>query len=706
MSLRAKILKELEKHPRRLKELKAKFDGDKKVQVVLDFLVKDGMVVEKDGVYFRKNRTVQPQTTGEAVKCTIVKLAKNFGFAAPIIEEGEEPEEKPADFFIPGRFMMGAMPGDQVLVKRLVGGRSEDEGQVVAIIEENNKLVGVVDRVDGRLVLLPDRCPALPLQIKKSADGGAQVGEKVAAEILERGESHRDHRVGISQCFGSADNAKSCTKAILYANDIVKSFPGKVKAEAKRLEDAKVEPSDLVGRKDFRNEVIFTIDSADTKDIDDAVSLVRTENGYRLGVHIADVSHYVRPGSVLDEEAYHRATSVYTPGSVVPMLPRQLSNGICSLNEGVDRLCFSCVMELDVSGKVVDFSFYKAVMRSRVKGVYSEINEIYAGTASEEIREKYSECLETLELMRELYGKLEARRAARGCLDIETGEAKIILDADGKAIDVKKVERGISEQMIEEFMLLANTSAAKLGKKMKVPFLYRVHELPDPDRVSRLQESLTAMGLNVAFAGDVPTQLELAKLLDDARGTSIERAVHISVLRSMAKAKYLSEPKGHFGLALEDYTHFTSPIRRYPDLIVHRILSAALSGVPEQELTAKDGEFVGEAARHTSEREVLAMVSERSADDCYQAEYMADKVGQEFDGTISSVTNFGIYVELENTVEGLIHVSRLSDGEMTLANAMTLVDSLNGKRYSIGDPIRVKVIGVSVSAGNVDFALA
>ena len=715
MSLKTKLLEELEKKPRRIRDLREKFEDEKKLRVTLGFLVKDGLVKEDNGLYSLRRGKGAPKLTGDEVKCKVVKLAKSFGFAAPVQTEEQiaAGEEKPADFFIPGRFLRGAMPGDIVLVARMQsnrdggrdGGRGSDEGQVVQVVEENNQVVGTVDRVEGRLVVLPDRCPAVPLLIKKSADGGAEVGEKVAAEILERGDSHRDHRVGIARCFGSAESAKSCTKSILYSNGIVKSFPGNVKGEAKQFEEAEVKEADIKGRRDLRDWVIFTIDGADTKDIDDAISLTRTETGYELGVHIADVSNYVTLGSALDTEAYERATSVYVPGGVVPMLPRQLSNGICSLNEGVDRLCFSCLMQLDATGKVVDYGFYKAVMRSRVKGVYSEINEIYADTASNEIRVKYADCIDTLGLMRELYDKLAARRAARGCMEIETGEAKIILDEEGKAIDVKKVQRGIAEQMIEEFMLLANTSAAKLGTKLKVPFLYRVHDLPEHDRVERLHDALTAMGLDAKFAGETPTQLELSKLLNDARGTALERAVHINVLRSMAKAKYLSEPKGHFGLALADYTHFTSPIRRYPDLLIHRILSQALAGTPEKELTARYGDFVVEAASHTSEREVLAMTSERDADDCYKAEYMADKVGQEFDGTISSVTNFGIYIELDNTVEGLVHVSRLSTNQMTLANGMSLVDSLTGKSYRIGDQVKVKLIGVSISAGNVDFEL-
>lgn len=706
MSLREKVLKDVERKPRRYKELKLRFGQEKKLQSVLGYLVEDGLIQEKDGVYSKATRPV-PATVkgGKTVKCVISKLAKNFGFATPVLEGDAAAGDKPADYFIPGRFLLGAMPGDVVMVVVTPSERSSDEGRVVSIVEENNKLVGTVDKIDGRLVLLPDRCPALPLVIKKSADGGAEIGEKVAAEFLERGQSHRDHRVGVSQCFGSSDNAKACTKAILFSHGIVKPFPAKVKAEVKKYENAEVSTEDLRGRRDLRDWTIFTIDGADTKDIDDAISLVRTERGYRLGVHIADVSHYVTEGTALNDEAYKRATSVYTAGAVVPMLPRQLSNGICSLNPQVDRLCFSCIMELDNTAKVIDYTFVKAAMRSRVKGVYTEINEIYAETASKELLEKYSECVDTLHLMRELYEKLAQRRAARGCMEIETGEAKIVLDENGRAIDIKKVERGIAEQMIEEFMLLANTSAARMGQKMEIPFVYRVHELPDPERVEKLHDALTGMGLDAKFAGELPTQLELAKLLDDARGTPLERAVHINVLRSMAKAKYMSTPKGHYGLALQDYTHFTSPIRRYPDLIVHRMLSAVLAGVPEKALKGQYGNFVVEASAHCSEREVLAMTSERDSDDCYKAEFMQDKIGEVMDATVSSVTSFGIYVELANTVEGLIHISHLSDGEMSVVNNISLVDVLSGKSYRIGDPVKVRLIGVSVSAGNIDFEL-
>ncbi|MCI6639847.1 MAG: ribonuclease R [Pygmaiobacter massiliensis] len=709
MSLRADVLREIERRPRQLRDLKSKFRDEKKLIAVLGYLVSDGLISLENGVY-RKAKP-QPAADMAPVRCMVTKVAKNFGFVSPLPDPNDpqadsKPQDRSLDLFVPGRFLMGAMPGDVVEVVRTPSQRSSDEGKVVRVLEENNQLVGVVAAVDGRLCLLPDRCPKLPIPIKKSSLTGVQEGDKVAAEIVQRGSMHRDHRVCVDYCFGSAESARACTQAILYSNGVESEFPDQVKKEASRYDNASVDLKEADSRLDLRDKVIFTIDGADTKDIDDAISLEKTATGYLLGVHIADVSHYVKEDSFLDEEAYARGTSVYTAGAVIPMLPRQLSNGICSLNPQVDRLCFSCLMELDEGGRLQNYRFAKAVMRSRVKGVYAEINAIFDGCADQSILEKYAQCLPSLELMRKLYDQLAARRKERGCMDIETGEAKILLDEAGRACDIKKVERGVAEQMIEEFMLLANTSAAKMGQREKIPFVYRVHELPDPERVEKLHDALTGMGLNAKFAEQIPTQKELAKLLDESRGTPMERAVHINVLRSMAKAKYLSEPKGHYGLALADYTHFTSPIRRYPDLIVHRMLSAVLAGAEKKELEGRYSDYVVSAAAHCSEREVAAMTSERDSDDCYKAEYMQDKIGQEFEGVISSVTNFGVYVELDNTVEGLVHVSHLSDNELMVINNISLVDPLSQKSWRIGDHMKVKLIGVSISAGNVDFAPA
>ena len=640
MGIKAKILKELQKKPRRLKELKAKLGNDKKVARAVDELVERNKVVCRKGVY-----AVPDPKTGSAVECTLVKLAGKFGFARPVQPDGQ-------DIFIPGKYLMGAMPGDTLLVSLFEHPRVEgsSEGEVLAVVKENNRFTGTVETIEGRLALVPDACPHCPIYIKKSADGGARDGEKAAVEILERGDSHEDHRAGVAMRFGSAEEAKQCAKALLYGAGLSRHFPLKAKAEAKKYEGAAVGEKEAAGRRDYRGMPVFTIDSAETKDIDDAISLEKTDTGYRLGVHIADVSHYVRPGSALDAEAFARGTSVYYADSVIPMLPRQLSNGICSLNEGADRLAFSCMMELDAAGRVVDYAFVKSVIRSRVKGVYKEVNAIFDGTADNALRQRYAAVAQELPLMRELYHKLAKLRAARGAMDIESGEAKLVLDEAGRCVDVVKRERGEAEQMIEEFMLLANSSAAALARRLKLPFVYRVHEAPDPERIEKLKQTLTAAGVDFHFAGDTPTTLELAKLLADTRGTNLERPVHTSVLRSMAKAKYEPQPKGHFGLALADYAHFTSPIRRYPDLAIHRILSDVCAGMDDGAVQKKYAQFAAEASVQSSEREVLAMTVERDVEDCYKAEYMRRFEGEEFDGVISSITQFGLYVELPNTV--------------------------------------------------------
>lgn len=695
MGIKSKILKEIEKKPRSLRELKAKLGNDKKVARALDELAGRGKLCQRAGVYTLPD-------AGGAVECTVVKVTEKFGFARPV--------QQPApDVFLPGKALRGALPGDVVLVSPAAHPRdpASPEGEVLSILKEQNRFTGTVVDCGGRLALAPDACPSCLLPIKKSADGGARAGEKAAVEVIERGERHADHRAGVSMRFGSADEARQCVKAMLYGAGLSHHFPARVKEEAKRLAGAAVTERELAGRRDFRALPVFTIDSADTKDMDDAVSAARTPDGYRLGVHIADVSHYVRPGSALDEEAMARGTSIYYADSVIPMLPRALSNGICSLNAGEDRLTFSCLLELDGEGRVTGASFVKSAIRSRVKGVYSEINALWDGTADAETREKYAPVAEGLAVMRELYAKLAARRARRGAMEIESGEAKLILDEEGRCAGVQKRARGDAERMIEEFMLLANSAAASLARRRGLPFVYRVHEEPKAERAEALKTALDAAGVEYRFAGALPTAKELARLLDETRGTPLERMVHTNVLRSMAKAKYEPMPKGHFGLALADYAHFTSPIRRYPDLAVHRILSDACAGEDTAALRGRYEAFVRQASEQASACEVRAMAVERDAADCYKAEYMRRFIGDAahgvFEGVISSVTQFGAYVELPNTVEGLVRCAALSDHPLTLAEGCALRDPLTGQSWRIGEAIRVRVAGADVSAGRIDF---
>lgn len=696
MGIKSKIIKEIQKKPRSLRELKAKLGNDKKVVRALDELTARGKLTQHAGLY-----AIPDARAAGAVECEVVKVAEKFGFARPAAGG--------PDIFIPGKALRGALPGDAVLVAPAKHPRDADspEGEVLSVLKENNRFTGTVVRVDGeRLALAPDACPACLLPIKKSADGGARTGEKAAVELIERGERHADHRAGVSMRFGSAEEARHCVKAMLYGAGLSRHFPQSVKEEAKDIAAAVTE-EDLAGRRDFRALPVFTIDSAETKDIDDAVSIERTPAGYRLGVHIADVSHYVRPGSALDTEAMARGTSVYYADSVIPMLPRALSNGICSLNEGEDRLTFSCLLELDEDGHVANAVFVKSVICSRVKGVYSEINALWDGTAGEDVHARYAAVEPELMLMRGLYGKLAALRVRRGAMEIESGEAKLTLDEAGRCIGVEKRTRGDAERMIEEFMLLANTAAASLARRQGIPFVYRVHEEPGPERTEALKSMLAAAGVELRCAGAVPTAKELAALLDQTRGTGLERMVHTVVLRSMAKAKYEPLPKGHFGLALSDYAHFTSPIRRYPDLAIHRILSELCTGVDAGALRGKYEAFAAEASQQSSLCEVRAMQLERDAEDCYKAEYMRRFIGDAEDGVregvISAVTSFGAYVELPNTVEGLVRAAALSDHPLTLTEGLALYDAQTGQSWRIGDVMRVRVAAVDVSCGQIDF---
>ena len=700
--LQKNILNAVKRRPMTLRELQNNLQVDNsRLRTTVSAMVATGDLTIKNGQYAPGFATFSNEAAPNAIPCTLVKLAARFGFASR--------DDGTGDIFIPGRALHGAMPQDKILVKLFDRPRVEgsSEGEVLEVTVPNNRFAGTVCLSDdGRLCVEPDGCRDVKFLLAKQGSEGIHLGDKVGFLITHRGERHSDHRAAVVEKFGSSDYASECSKAILYGRNVRQEFPEDVLEEAHAYDNAVIDQAEAAKRLDLRAIPIFTIDSAETKDIDDAISLQKLADGYELGVHIADVSHYVRPGSALDTEAFERATSIYYADKVIPMLPTQLSNGICSLNQGEERLAFSCLMRLDEQGNISSYKFVKTVICSRVKGVYKEINALLApeeGADLSELQAKYAAVADQLPVMDELYRKRMELRKKRGGMDIESTEAKFIMDENGRCIDIVKRERGTSECMIEEFMLLANQCAANAGRTNKVPFVYRVHEAPDAEKMEKLSATLLACGLNAKFKNPIPTQLELAALLDETRGQPIQIPVHTGILRSMQKARYAPQPLGHYGLVLADYAHFTSPIRRYPDLAIHRILSELLLGASANQLNADFGEFAQRASEQSSKQEVAAVRIERDVEDLYKAEYMHSRLGEVYMGTVAGITPRGIFVELENTVEGFVPAAQLCKGEPQVIDGVSMLDPLTGRSWMLGTSMKVRVAGADVALGRVDF---
>lgn len=634
------------------------------------------------------------------VPATIIAIARGFAFARPL--DGGD------DMFLHGEDLHDAFLGDTVELGNIRQGPRGPSCEVLSITAHAGNMVnGTIVQGDYGPELKPDAALRFNPAIANFADCGAKVGDKVRASVQRLPRSSR-YEATVQQNFGDSACAKICADAILVANDVDTEFPDAVKEEAAAIGARGVLPADMQGREDYRDWPILTIDGADTKDIDDAISITRTEDGFLLGVHIADVSHYVRPGSALDDEARQRGTSVYLPGRVVPMLPVEISNGVCSLNPKEDRLAFSGLMTFDRAGNMLHYEFHKSVIHSRVKGVYDEVNAIYAGAADEACLQKYAEVMETLLAGRELGDILKARSRAKGTFDIDSSESYFLLDADGRCIDVVPRHSGIAEQMIEQLMVAANQAAARFGRENKLPFVYRVHEKPDPDRVDSLKELLVALGFNpvsLSHTADTTTK-DFAVIMEQAAGTPKEKVVSHQLLRTMAKARYDTKPLGHFGLALEDYAHFTSPIRRYPDTSIHRIMSDFLAGQSAGQVHKSYDAFAAWSSKHSSEREVKAMNAERSADDCYAAEYMSQHLGETFEGIISGVSMRGVFVQLPNTVEGFVPAASFEGKNFEFDGQVSQVDPATKERLTIGQPLRVVAAGADVSSGRIDFVPA
>ena len=631
---------------------------------------------------------------GEDVEATLVSLSKNFGFARP--DGGGD------DIFIHGSALQGALVGDRIIVGDIRKDDRGPSGRVRRIVEHKPaQTTGTVSITDEGIELIPDNAIRYNLRMRERDLNGAKNGDKVMASL------EQDYRgdwayASVKKVFGSGRTARVCADAIVEQYGIPHVFPQEVLDEAERVGNEPISDEEYAKRLDLRGEPIFTIDSKDAKDLDDAISVKRTDSGYTLGVHIADVSHYVKEGSAIDEEAINRGTSVYFADRVIPMLPEVLSNGACSLNAGTDKLAFSALIELDKEGHITKYDFKKTIINSKVRGVYSEVNEILDGTASEEILNKYAPVMESLMLAKELADILKANSAARGTMELDSGESKFILDENGICIDIMPRVSGEAEQLIEQMMVTANIAAAKFSLDHKLPFLYRVHGTPDPKRVEELVTLLQLVGVPCKeIVKPNPETQDFAAILDRVRGLPCETLVSQRLLRTMEKARYSTEETGHFGLALSDYSHYTSPIRRYPDTSIHRVLSAFVEGMPAEEVRRRYAQFCETSATESSRNEIRALIAERDAEDCYMAEYMSQHIGEHFEGTVSGVTMRGVFVRLENSVEGFVSLDAFEDEDFVYDG---LITQRSPKReLTIGTPLPIIVASAYVATGKVDF---
>ncbi|SDD51503.1 ribonuclease R [Paenibacillus sp. UNCCL117] len=634
--------------------------------------------------------------------------AKGFGFLIP--EDRELP-----DIYIHANDMGTAMNGDIVLVrvnsKSASGGRME--GEVVRVVSRSNtRIVGLFQAHEEYAFVVPDdKRVVRDIFIPKEAFNGAMDGHKVVVNIVTYPEGRAAAQGEVIEILGHRNDPGVDILSIIRKHGLPESFPDDVMEEATAAPESITEEEiRSQGRRDLRGKRIVTIDGEDAKDLDDAVNVERLENGnYVLGVHIADVSYYVREGSALDQEAYNRGTSVYLVDRVIPMLPHRLSNGICSLNPQVDRLTMSCEMEFDANANVVRHDIFTSVIRTSERMTYKNVRLLLTEeTPDPELVEKYGYLMDDFRLMEELATKLRGRRMKRGAIDFDFQESKILVDEEGKPTDIIKRDRTIAEMIIEEFMLAANETVAEHFYWLKVPFLYRIHEDPDGEKLQHFMEFITNFGYVVRGKGNTVHPRALQTLLEEIKGTKEETVISTVMLRSMKQARYDANSMGHYGLAAEYYSHFTSPIRRYPDLIIHRVIREVLESGGA--LTDQRHEYLAsrmeDIARQSSERERVAVDAERETEALKKAEFMLDKVGEEFDGIISSVTSFGIFIELDNTVEGLIRLSDMSDDYYHYHEAQhALIGERTSKIYRLGDEVKVRVSRVNMDEKTVDFAM-
>lgn len=665
-----------------------------KFENLINELIAEGRVFET-----KKGKLASPKDLQMATG-TFIGHARGFGFVTP--DAGGE------DIFIPASETMGAMQKDRVLYKVLhkaEKGKKAD-GVIVRILERGQqRIVGTFEAGSKGygFVVADDKKIAKDIFISRENTKGAVTGHKVVVEITDYGEDRRNPEGKVIEILGHINDPGVDILSVIRRYELAVEFPEEVYAEIEHL-GTEVAEADKKGREDLRDLLTITIDGADAKDLDDAVSLKRLGNGnFELGVHIADVSHYVRENTALDKEAYARGTSVYLVDRVIPMLPHKLSNGICSLNPHVDRLALSCLMEVNGRGEVVSHRILESVINSDYRMTYTAVREILEDGAPA-LLEQYAEILPMLEDMEELRQILGEKRRKRGSVNFDLPESKIILDENGKPIDIKPYEKSIATNMIEEFMLVCNETIAENSFWQEMPFMYRSHQEPDEDKLEKMEQFLRGFGYYLRKKDGEIHPRELQKVLQKAEETDEERIITRMMLRSMMQARYTAENGGHFGLAAKYYCHFTSPIRRYPDLEIHRMIKKMLHGELDEKASAYYRRKMPDWAKHCSKQERVAEDAERDTDALKKVEFMEDKVGQIYEGIISGVTNWGIYVELPNTIEGMVALSQMDDDYYEFDEKKMLVFGKGTKKsYRLGDKVVVSVAKVDRMMGTIDF---
>lgn len=685
--------------PMNLKELSKIFGVNKKesrnFREQLDEMEKEGQII--------KNRT-EHYGVPSKMGLVIGKLqghAKGFGFVIPE-EEGLQ------DVFIPSSFMNGAMNGDRVIAKVLNKEKAgkKCEGEIKRIIERGNKtVIGVYDDNKSFGFVVPeDARISKDIFIPKNLRGGAKTGEIVMVEITEWPDNRRNPEGKITSVLGKKGDKGIDILTIIKKHNLPEEFMDVVENFADTIPE-EIPEKEIERRLDLRDRRMVTIDGEDAKDLDDAVSLEMLPNGnYYLGVHIADVTHYVKENSPLDIEALSRATSVYLIDRVIPMLPRKLSNGVCSLNPKVDRLALSCFMEIDSNGKVIEHNLKETIIKTSERMTYTDVTKILRDK-DEEVMKRYDYLVEDFRSMEKLCEILYNKRIKRGAIDFDFEECKIILNENGKPIDIVPYERAIANRVIEEFMLVCNETVAEHMFWTNLPFVYRVHQEPNEEKLQHFNEFVYNLGYAVRKTKEVHPKA-LQEVIQKVKGTKEETVVNTLLLRSMMQARYSPDCVGHFGLAAKYYSHFTSPIRRYPDLLIHRIIKAFINGKLDLNNSKRYESIVEYASIQSSERERVAQDAEREVDDLKKAEYMSERIGEVYDGIISSVTGFGFFVQLPNTVEGLVHISELDDDYYVYDEAhLSLMGERNKTIYRLGDEVKIIVDRVNFTSNEIYFKL-